>query len=297
MQNLSEILQLPSPLQMVQFAEWEQYGVEVYFKRDDLIHPAISGNKWRKLYGHLQKFESENYQGILTFGGAFSNHIVAVAATCQQLRIPSIGIIRGETDESNPALKYAAECGMVLLPLSRTAYRNKDLSELKIKYPEMNLHVYMEVPEGGGGVEGISGCRMITDEITISYDYIVSACGTGTTLAGLAQYVPENVHVKGISVLKGQDTLTGYIQTLTDKRNFEVISGYHFGGYARYTDELISFAKHFTMATGVPLDFVYTAKMVFAFNDMLKEGFFPPGSKVILLHSGGLRNAPIDINF
>lgn len=297
MQKLSDILQLPSPLQQIYFPEWELYGVEVSFKRDDLIHPAISGNKWRKLYGHLQKFEAGNYRGILTFGGAFSNHIVAVAAACRQLEIPSVGIIRGEIDNSNPALKFAAECGMKLLPLSRTAYRNKDLSGLKIKYPELNRDIYMEVPEGGGGAEGILGCKMITDEITIPYDYIVSACGTGTTLAGLAQYVPEKVQVTGISVLKGDDTLTGYISTLTDKRNFEVISGYHFGGYARYTDELISFARDFTVKTGVPLDFVYTAKMVYTFSDLLKKRFFPVGSKVVLLHTGGLMNALIGKSF
>lgn len=297
MQKLSDILQLPSPLQKIQFPEWEQYGVEVFFKRDDLIHTAISGNKWRKLYGHLQKFEAGNYQGILTFGGAFSNHIVAVAAACRQLKIPSLGIIRGKTDENNPALKYAAECGMELLPISRTAYRNKELSELKIEYPEMNLDVYMEVPEGGGGAEGILGCKMITDEMTISYDYIVAACGTGTTVAGLAQYVPDHVQITGVSVLKGEDTLTDYIRTLTDKRNFEVISGYHFGGYARYTDELISFARDFTAKTDIPLDFVYTAKMVFAFADLLKKRFFPVGSRIILLHTGGLMNALIDESF
>ena len=123
MQKLLEILQIPSPLQKVDFSTWNKNGIEVYFKRDDLIHPSISGNKWRKLYGHLQKFNDGNYSGILTFGGAFSNHIIAVAAACNLLKIPCIGIIRGEIDPINPALKYALDQNMQLIPLSRPNHK------------------------------------------------------------------------------------------------------------------------------------------------------------------------------
>lgn len=293
MKNLLKILQLPSPLQKVNFPDWEKYGVEVYFKRDDLIDTAVSGNKWRKLYGHLKAYFQGNYQGILTYGGAFSNHIVAVAAACRYLKIPAYGVIRGETDQENPALRFAQEQGMTLLPLSRSAYRNKDITELVEKYREIDFSALLQIPEGGAGSAGMEGCAEIIREISLPYDFIVSAAGTGTTIAGLAEYADDSVKVVGISVLKGANTLTEAIQELTDKRNFEMITGYHFGGYARYTDELLDFARNFTSQTTIPLDFVYTAKMVFAFDDLLRKGYFKQGSKIVLLHTGGLMNAGI----
>ncbi len=294
MKKLLEVLQLPSPLQKVDFPDWGNYGVEVYFKRDDLIHPAVSGNKWRKLYGHLKEYFQGDYQGILTYGGAFSNHIVAVATACNYLEIPVYGVIRGETDKENPTLKYAQEQGMILLPLSRSAYRNKDIAELAEKYQEIDFSALLQIPEGGAGKAGIEGCAEIIREISLPYDFIVSAAGTGTTVAGLAEYAEDSVKVLGISVLKGADTLTDAVQELTDKKNFEIITGYHFGGYARYTKELLEFAREFTAQTTVPLDFVYTAKMVFGFDDLLRKGYFKRRSKIVLLHTGGLMNAGID---
>ncbi|MCO5231341.1 MAG: pyridoxal-phosphate dependent enzyme [Chitinophagales bacterium] len=287
-----DVMQLPSPLQRVEFDEWEPYDVEVYFKRDDLIHPIISGNKWRKSYGHLLKFFEGNYNGILTFGGAYSNHLIAVAAIAEKLGIPSIGIVRGEIND-NPALEKAKECGMKLIPLNRTVYRNKDISELIQLYPEIDFSKFNFIPEGGGGEAGMVGCQSIIDEISLPFDYIVSACGTGTTLAGLVNVLSEKVFAVGVSVLKGEDTLTTYIKHLTKKENFEVFEGFHFGGYARTTDELLSFARRFMNLTSIPLDYVYTAKMVFAFNQLLKQGYFPKGSRIVLLHTGGLYNAPI----
>lgn len=289
-----DILQIPSPLHPVIFPEWEPFGVKVFFKRDDLIHPVISGNKWRKLSGHLQKYNAGEYQGMMTYGGAFSNHIIAVAGTCNLLGIPSYGLIRGEIDAGNPALRYAQEQGMNLLSLSRTAYKNKDLTGLIEKYPAVKFDTFLQVPEGGAGIEGLEGCTGIISEMDIHYDYIISASGTGTTVAGLSSYVKDNVRVLGISVLKGKDTLTDDIRMWSHKENFEIITGYHFGGYARYTQELIDFAKRFTKTTGVPLDFVYTSKMVFAFHDLLIKGVFKSGDTIVLLHTGGLMNAQID---
>ncbi|HUH74230.1 MAG TPA: pyridoxal-phosphate dependent enzyme [Chitinophagales bacterium] len=294
MQKLLEILQLPSPLQKVEYSDWNNNGIEVYFKRDDLIHPSISGNKWRKLYGHLQKYKQGNFCGILTFGGAFSNHIIAVAAACNILNIPCIGIIRGEIDVNNSALKYASEQNMQLLPLSRSAYRNKDISSLQKTHPELDLDGYMIVPEGGAEVEGLIGCQSIIDEIGIPYDEIVLACGTGTTLAGILKHTSNEIRLTGISVLKGKDTLTeeiGRITSLSD--NFQILTDYHCGGYAKINEELLNFAKDFSAQTLIPLDYVYTAKMVFAFDDLLKNNYFKPNSKIILLHTGGLMNARI----
>lgn len=294
MQKLLEILQIPSPLQKVEYSDWNKNGIEVYFKRDDLIHPAISGNKWRKLYGHLQKFQEGNYCGIITFGGAFSNHIIAVAAACNYLKIPCIGIIRGEIDIQNPALRYASYQNMQLLPLSRSAYRNKDISGLKENYSEIDFESFMIVPEGGSGVEGLLGCQTILEEIDVPYDEIVLACGTGTTLAGILNYTSENIKLTGISVLKGKDTLTDQIKLISKNNNFQILTDYHFGGYARFSEELIQFAKDFTAQTHIPLDYVYTAKMVYAFNDLLKKNYFSTNSKIILLHTGGLMNACIE---
>lgn len=294
MQKLLEILQLPSPLQKVEYSDWNNSGIEVYFKRDDLIHPSISGNKWRKLYGHLQKFEQGDYSGIITFGGAFSNHIIAVAAACNYLNIPCIGIIRGEIDSNNPALQYALEQNMQLIPLSRSAYRIKDISSLKENYPKIDFDSYMKVPEGGAGVEGLIGCQSIIEEIDIPYHEIFLACGTGTTLAGILQHVLKDIRLTGISVLKGKDTMTDEINLIPTQGKFKILTDYHCGGYAKSSDELIQFAKDFTAQTHIPLDYVYTAKMVFAFDDLMKKNYFSPNRNIILLHTGGLMNACIE---
>lgn len=292
-ESLNKILQVPSPLQQVHFSTWEVYGKEIYFKRDDLIHPIISGNKYRKLEGHLKKYFEGEFAGILTFGGAYSNHIIAVAAVCQVLKIPSVAIIRGEIDGKNPALKIALECGMKLISISRTAYRNKDLSTVLDGYPELSLENFLIVPEGGSGQEGMYGCQNIIDEIEIPFDLIVTACGTGTTLAGIVAHLNSSQFGLGISVLKGEDTMTSLVKDLSQKNHFEIVTGYHFGGYARKTEDLIAFAKGFTQETQIPLDFVYTAKMVYAFDELLKEGKFDQYKKIVLLHTGGLKNAPI----
>ncbi|MCO5247975.1 MAG: pyridoxal-phosphate dependent enzyme [Chitinophagales bacterium] len=292
--DLLSTLQLPSPLQTVSFSLWKDKDLEIYFKRDDLIHPLISGNKWRKLYGHLLKFYQDGHQGILTFGGAYSNHIIATAATCNLLNISSIGIIRGEISDDNPAMKIARENKMHLISLSRSLYKSKNLSTLKLQNKEIDWNSYMIVPEGGGAENGVVGCKEIIDELDTAcnkYDYIITACGTGTTCAGLAKY--SNAEIVGVSVLKGEDTLSDKVYQLCKKDNFKIFTNYHHGGYTRKTTQLMTFAKSFTEETQIPLDYVYTSKMVYAFNDLVQKNFFPKGSKIVLLHTGGLVNAPI----
>lgn len=292
-EKLNSVLNIPSPLEKVHFSLWEGKTPEIYFKRDDLIHPIISGNKWRKFEGHLKMYFEGDYAGILTFGGAFSNHIIAVAAACQVLQIPSVGIIRGEIDEKNPALHLAQECGMKLIAVSRSDYREKDLSSVFAQYSELPLDKFLIVPEGGAGEEGLLGCQHIVEEINLPFDLIVTACGTGTTLAGIVAHLKSSQFGMGISVLKGADTMTLLVRHLSQKDHFKIISGYHFGGYARKTDELVQFAKQFTQETQIPLDFVYTAKMVYAFHDLLMQGKLDKYQKIVLLHTGGLKNAPI----
>lgn len=287
------ILNLPSPLQPLFFEPWSKYSQQFFFKRDDLIHPDIPGNKWRKLSGHLKSYRNGNYQRILTFGGAYSNHITATAAACHYLGIPSIGIIRGELDKSNPAIKTAIDFGMQLYSIPRNQYKKKDaedfLMELQLRFGAETLIV----PEGGAGKEGSKGCKKIIEEFEQPFDFIITACGTGTTLAGIAQGIKGTARAIGISVLKGEDTLSSSVRQLAGSNNFDIISGYHFGGYARTTPDLLNFIRAFQHETDIPLDYVYTGKMVFAVSELLKMGYFPPKSTIVLLHTGGVANAGV----
>ena len=293
MEALLRHLSLPSPLQEVHYAPWKEAGVSVFFKRDDLIHPLVSGNKWRKLYGHLKVFRQRSAGRVVTFGGTYSNHLVAVAAACRYLGIPAIAVVRGEIDEQNPALQLVRSEGMTLYPVSRADYRLKDtaafISELKSRW---GADTYI-LPEGGSGEAGLAGCRQILEEITIPFDHIVTACGTGTTLAGITRYLPAGSRAIGISVLKGPDTLTDAVGRLAGSDRFKVITGYHLGGYGRKDDRLLSFIRQFQQATSIPLDFVYTGKMVYAVDDLIRKRYFAPGSRLVLLHTGGILNAPV----
>lgn len=296
MEALLKHLALPSPLQEVHYAPWKEAGLSVFFKRDDLIHPLISGNKWRKLYGHLEAFRQKGSGRIVTFGGAYSNHLVAVAAACRHLDIPAVAVVRGEIDELNPALRLARSAGMTLYPVSRADYRLKDtddfISECKSRW---GADSYI-LPEGGSGEAGLAGCRQIIEEISVPFDHIITACGTGTTLAGIIRYLPVDAGAIGISVLKGTDTLTETVGRLVDSDRFKVITGYHFGGYGRKDDRLLSFIRQFRQATDIPLDFVYTGKMVYAVDDLIRQRYFSPGSRLVLLHTGGLLNAPVPLH-
>jgi 1-aminocyclopropane-1-carboxylate deaminase len=287
------LLNLPSPLQPLFFEQWAPCSQKIFIKRDDLIHPDISGNKWRKLSGHLQAFKAGNYRRILTFGGAFSNHISAAAAACFHLGIPAIGMIRGELDPCNIALSTAIKYGMELYPVPRHQYKVKDSESYRMDLLQRFGEDTYIVPEGGAGEEGVSGCRNIIREIEEPFDFIITACGTGTTLAGIAQEVKAPARAIGISVLKGEDTLSNTVRLLAGTDNFDVISGYHFGGYARTTPELLNFIHAFQQGTDIPLDYVYTGKMLFAVDELFKKGFFPPKSTIILLHTGGVANAKV----
>jgi len=286
-------LNLPSPLQPLFFEPWSKYNQKIFIKRDDLIHPDIPGNKWRKLSGHLDAFRSGNYHQLLTFGGAYSNHITATAAACHYLGIPAIGLIRGELDLSNPALRRATDFGMKLYPVARHQYREKDTESFRQELlHRFGAGTYI-VPEGGAGIEGVLGCRRIVQEIEQPFDYILTASGTGTTLAGLSSALPERAKAIGISVLKGEDTLSEYVRSISGRANFELMTDYHFGGYARTTPELLAWMRNFQSSAGIPLDYVYTGKLMAAMDQLLSIDYFDPNSTIILLHTGGVANAPV----
>jgi 1-aminocyclopropane-1-carboxylate deaminase len=262
-------------------------------KREDLIHPLISGNKWRKLKYNLMEAEKQGFKTILSFGGAFSNHIYSLAAAGKIFGFDTIGIIRGEKYEKlNPTLSFAESCGMKIFYLGRESYRGKEEREVLEKFKK-DLPPFYLVPEGGSNAAGVKGCEEIIPEINEKFNYICTACGTGGTVSGLIRSAGEGRKVLGFSALKGEGMLDekvkGFVGEKASKADWKIFYEYHFGGYAKINPELISFMKGFERRYGFLLEPVYTAKMFFGIFDLIHKGYFPSGSKIIALHTGGLQ--------
>ncbi len=265
--------------------------ISVSIRREDLIHPIVSGNKFRKLKYNLLEAKAKNQQTLLTFGGAYSNHIAAVAFAGKEHGFKTIGIIRGDELESkideNPTLKFAQECGMQFEFVTREDYRHKTevpfLENLKQKYG-----VFYLVPEGGTNEFAIKGCEEILTEADSQYDYICCAIGTGGTISGIINSILPHQKVLGFPALKG-DFLKDEIRNFAKNDNWELINDYHFGGYGKVNPELIGFMNQFYAENKVPLDPIYTAKMVFGVMDLIEKGYFPENSKILLIHTGGLQ--------
>lgn len=263
----------------------------LYIKREDLLHPPVSGNKYRKLKYNIHLANKEEQTCILTFGGAFSNHIAAVAAYGKEVGIKTIGVIRGEelllkVDE-NPTLSYAKSCGMELHFISRELYRKKDEPEF-IKELHTKFGPFYLIPEGGTNELAVMGCTEILTKSDRVYDYICVPVGTGGTLAGLVKSSLPHQKVIGFSALKGtfqQSTVKKY----SEKGNFEIMDRYCFGGYAKVNSELVNFINYFRDKTGIALDPIYTGKMMFGIIDMLKNGEFRENSLILAIHTGGLQ--------
>lgn len=280
-----------SPVQPLVDPLFEKKKLTISIKRDDLIHPEVMGNKWRKLKYNLVEARSGKYAGLLTFGGAFSNHIAATAAACRINEIPSVGIIRGEelTSESNHTLQKATADGMQLRFVSRKIYSifrdNPDL--LRSEYPQ-----HFIVPEGGTNEFAVKGVSEIWLELDVQYDYMICPFGTGGTMAGLLSGRKET-KVIGVSALKG-GFANEELQTLLRRfqihnPHFEIWDDYHFGGYGRASSELLGFMDSLEKKLNIPLEPVYTAKMFFGVYDKIQENYFPENSKILILHSGGLQ--------
>ncbi|RUT06573.1 1-aminocyclopropane-1-carboxylate deaminase [Dulcicalothrix desertica PCC 7102] len=267
--------------------------VELYVLRLDLVHPLISGNKWYKLKYNLEAAKRENLDTILTFGGAYSNHIYATAAAGNLFGLKTIGVIRGEeTLPLNPTLEFATSQGMQLVYVDRQTYKQRNSETLRKDLLDRFGKVFI-IPEGGCNLDGVRGCREIISQ-DIEFDVACIACGTGTTLAGVALSLNTQQHLIGFPVLKGGDFLKQDIEGLMAPYqhninvSWELICNYHFGGYAKVNDELLRFAREFEMECGVPLDYVYTAKMFYGVMDLVKEGYFDK-RRVLLIHTGGLQ--------
>lgn len=267
-------------------------GIELSILREDKIHPEISGNKFRKLKYNLADFTDGDYDSLLTFGGAYSNHIAAVAAAGKEFGFQSIGIIRGEELASkvheNPTLEFAQNCGMKLKFISREAYRQKTnplfLEELQAEFGKVYI-----LPEGGTNEWAVKGCTEILGAHTSGFDFICCAVGTGGTLAGLIRSAENHQRILGFPALKDSDFLNDEINRYVNRSNWELIQEYHFGGYGKVCPELINFTNDFKNATNIQLDPVYTSKMLFGVSAMAKAGYFPKGSRVLAIHTGGLQ--------
>jgi 1-aminocyclopropane-1-carboxylate deaminase len=267
------------------------FGCEIYIKPEYLIHPVVSGNKYRKLKYNLQEARIQEKQTLLTFGGAFSNHIAAVAAAGKEFKFKTIGIIRGEElaskIEENPTLKFAQSCGMVLKFISREEFQQKTTKAFIQSLTEEFDDFYL-IPEGGTNALAVKGCEEILDEEDSVFDYICCSVGTGGTISGLINSSLPYQKILGFPALKG-DFFREEIAKFATKNNWELISDYHFGGYAKINQELISFINAFKRNYKVPLDPIYTGKMMFGINDLIKNGYFPKNSKILAIHTGGLQ--------
>ena len=266
-------------------------SISVQIKREDLIHPFVSGNKFRKLKYNLLQAKEENKETLLTFGGAFSNHIAAVAFAGKEKGFKTIGIIRGDELGSkiaeNPTLSFAQNCGMQLEFISREEYRLKSessfLENLKAKFGS-----FYHIPEGGTNALAIKGCQEILTEDDAEFDYICCSIGTGGTISGIINSVLPHQKVLGFPALKG-DFLKEEIHNFTQNENWEVITEYHFGGYGKVNEALIGFINQFYTENQIPLDPIYTGKMVFGVIDLIKKNYFPAKSKILLIHTGGIQ--------
>ena len=280
-----------SHIQNINEAIFAACKVTVDILRIDLLHPIISGNKLFKLKYYIQEANERNKDGIITLGGSYSNHLVASAYAAKQIGLPSIGIVRGEQPEKlSNTLSDCIAYGMELQFIDRDAFDRIDLNELATKYSSKQL-----IPQGGYGFTGAKGAsEILSFEGSENYSHIIAACGTGTMTAGLINGSNSNQHIISVSVLKNNFSIVNEIKALIDPEKFNthnlnVLFNYHHGGYAKKDKTLLDIMNDFYKTHHIKTDFVYTGKMISAFYDLLNTNFFWPGSRILLIHSGGLQ--------
>ncbi|MBX2964972.1 MAG: 1-aminocyclopropane-1-carboxylate deaminase/D-cysteine desulfhydrase [Cyclobacteriaceae bacterium] len=288
----------PTPVQEIREPLFDKAGVRVLVKREDLNHPYVSGNKWWKLKYNLDEAKKSGHNTLLTFGGAYSNHIYATAGAASESGFNSIGIIRGEeTQPLNPTLTFAKEKGMQLHYVSRTQYRNKTETEFTENLKQQFGDFY-RIPEGGTNELAVKGVTEFAQTLHDGFDYLCCAVGTGGTLAGLISGLPKTKQTLGFSVLKGGEFLHTEVQKFLhdDYGNWSLITSYHHGGYAKTTHELLRFITEFGNRHNLPLDQVYTGKLMWGVMEEIKNGCFQKGSTILILHTGGLQGRSANIN-
>ena len=288
-----------SILQMVEVECFKKRNIRFYVKRDDLIDAEVSGNKWRKLKYNIEQCKVLKKQGILTFGGAFSNHLLATASACNKLGVKSIGIVRGNelNQHSNQILKRCTELGMEFKFVSRDDYklRNDKLYQIDLNLEFENYYI---VPEGGANFYGMIGCQDIVNELTVKYDSVFVAQGTTTTSCGILLSLAENSKLHLVPVLKGFDSIKEmrellnyciFDSELTEELLDKTIvhSNFHFGGYAQKSMELLEFIDSFQKKYHIPLYYVYTGKVMYALFEEMKKGNLD-NQTVVFIHTGGV---------
>lgn len=285
----------PTPLEQLHDERLSSTGVELYLKRDDLIHPRIPGNKWRKLKYNIEAARADSHDTLLTFGGAFSNHIYAVANAGEIYGFRTIGLIRGEEHRPlNPVLQHAVDCGMELHYVNREDYRQKATSEFLSALSERFGGNFYLLPEGGSNSLAVQGSAEIIDEIDIDFDVISCPSGTGGTLAGIVSGLSRRGSgaALGVAVLKGATFLKADVERLLGDVpldvEWDIALDYHFGGFARVKPALLSFIEEFKDRHGIELDPLYTGKMMYGLYDLAQKGCWAAGSTVIAVHTGGV---------
>lgn len=269
----------------------QKYNVELYLKREDCIHNFVSGNKYRKLKYNLEEAKYKGFKTLLTFGGAYSNHIAAVAFAGKTFGFNTIGVIRGEEledkIETNPTLQFAKACGMQFKFVTRDIFRLKNTNSfvnvLKKEFGDFYL-----IPEGGTNVLAIKGCEEILNNTDTDFNFICASVGTGGTISGLINSSEANQKILGFPALKGsflQEDITKFVS----KKNWSLNTDYHFGGYAKINVDLVHFINQFKEDQNIQLDPVYTGKMMFGVFDLIKKGYFPENSKILAIHTGGIQ--------
>lgn len=285
-----------SVLEDVQDPWLQEHGIHLRMLRLDRIHPQISGNKWFKLKYNLRAAQAAGEDTLLSFGGAWSNHLLALAEAGRLGDLRTIGVVRGEESQApSPVLQRCADAGMVLHHVPRGDYRRKHEAAFISQLRDRFGHFYL-IPEGGSNLDGVRGCADIVpllglDDRPVT---VALACGTAATLAGMLLALPESATALGISVLRGEDTLSPQVaqclQALgqTKPCPWQIETRFHCGGYARRTAQLLDFIEGFELRTGIPLEPVYTGKLMLALYRLIEEGRWPPGSELIAIHTGGL---------
>lgn len=284
-------IQLPSPIHPLKSPLLEQKGLRLLIKRDDLIHPIVSGNKWRKLQFNLEEAIRQGHSTVVSFGGAYSNHIHALAEAAPAYGLKAIGVIRGEAPTVySSTLVFAQAKGMTLSFIDREHYKEKNspifIENLRAQYGPIYL-----IPEGGANANGAKGCEAIVQELPQDYDVVCVACGTGTTLAGMVNALPLGKKAIGFSALKGGAFLENDVSTLLTQPSlhWRIETQYSFGGYAKWTPELITFIAKFEEEHQVPLEHVYTGKLFYGLIELIKKDHFLPGTTIVAIHTGGLQ--------
>ena len=279
-------------IQQLNCALLKEKNISLGVKRDDLLHPLISGNKWRKLKYNLIRMKELKKTQLLTFGGAFSNHIHACAAAGKMFNLTTHAIVRGpEIDNNNPTIQFAKQCGMQLHAVNRIEYRKRHdqayLDALQTRFP--NAYI---IPEGGTNSLALPGCKELVKSLP-EHDYLICPTGSGGTLAGLIEGSALTTKVIGIAVLKQGEYLKEDIIKLSSKakyqNNWQLLTDFHDGGYGKFSPQLWQFCQNMNANHALPLEPIYSGKMMYALWQLIAQDYFPSGSKIIAVHTGGLQ--------